>query len=148
MPPRKEIEQVDRETGEVIGAALALVYPKRNNGFGKDWFAMSQNALKVLASELHKVEDYRVLMALLARLDFDNHILVSQTEVAAELGMLRPNVARAVKRLVDLGVILKGDKAGTTRTYRLNPSFGWKGSAQSHHKERNGLTVIDGGRVD
>ncbi|MES7356232.1 hypothetical protein U6S89_12165, partial [Cutibacterium acnes] len=33
-----------------------------------------------------------------------------------------------------LGVLLEGPKIGIHRSYRLNPRFGWKGSAQGHRK--------------
>lgn len=33
-----------------------------------------------------------------------------------------------------MGVLLRGPKAGRSSTFRLNPSFGWKGSASNHQK--------------
>ena len=43
--------------------------------------------------------------------------------------MHRQHVQRSIKRLIQLGIILEGVKIGISRSYRLNPSFGWKGSA-------------------
>ena len=48
--------------------------------------------------------------------------------------MQRQNVQRSIKRLMELGVILEGVKIGVSRSYRLNPSFGWKGSAKGHRE--------------
>lgn len=107
---------------------------------------MSQEPLMLLAKQVKSMEDYRVLLALLAKLDWDNMIVLSQSELARELEMHRPNVSQAIRRLVDLGVIIKGAKMGVHQSYRLNPNYGWKGSAQQHHRERGGLTVIDGGK--
>ena len=46
--------------------------------------------------------------------------------------MDRSNFNRAVKRLVERGVIEKGPKIGRMVSLRLNPEYGWKGSAKNH----------------
>ena len=48
--------------------------------------------------------------------------------------MHRQHVQRSIKRLIQLGIILEGVKIGISRSYRLNPSFGWKGSAKGHRE--------------
>lgn len=152
----KRFTQVDPETGEVFEGFVAYVAPKRMNGFGQRWFAMAQDALTVL-KQFTRVEDFRVLMAMLERLDYENLITTNQAEISRDLGMDRGNVNKALKRLVEAGAILEGPKVGTSRTYRLNPNFGWKGSAKNHvveldkqRKERMknaGISeVIDGGK--
>ena len=40
--------------------------------------------------------------------------------------MNRHNVNRSIKKLIELGVVLEGVKIGVSRSYRLNPNFGWK----------------------
>ena len=47
--------------------------------------------------------------------------------------MHRQHVQRSTG-LIQLGIILEGVKIGTSRSYRLNPSFGWKGSAKGHRE--------------
>lgn len=128
-----------------------VVWAKRRNGFQNGWCAMAQDAMDYLANEIRSVEDYRVLMLLMARLDFENLIQVPQMEIAENLGMKRPNVSRSMRRLVELGVLLEGPKIGRSKTYRLNPHIGWKGSARHHQKalreqmKQRGLSVIQGG---
>ena len=73
--------------------------------------------------------------AMLARLDYENLIQVNQAEVSEQVGMNRHNVNRSIKKLIELGVILEGVKIGISRSYRLNPNFGWKGSAKGHREE-------------
>ena len=148
----RRLVQVDAGTGEVLEDAYdAVLFPKRRNGFGGRWFAMAQDALKVL-KDIKRVEDFRVLMAMLERLDFDNLIQVSQADVASELEMDRAQVNRAVKRLCDLGALVPGPRIGVSRSFRLNPTFGWKGSAKSHNDELQrrmraaGVKVVSGGR--
>ena len=71
---------------------------------------------------------------MLARLDYENLIQVNQAEVSEQVGMNRHNVNRSIKKLIELGVILEGVKIGISRSYRLNPNFGWKGSAKGHRR--------------
>lgn len=146
----KRIDQIDTDTGEVIGGFVAVIQPKRRNSFD-GWFAMNQNALRELRSAGLHGRDYEVLFALLEVLDFENLIQVSQADIAKELKMKPPHLSRSIKSLIDLGVLLEGPKIGRSKSYRLNPGFGWKGSATNHNKavrERMraaGLSVLKGG---
>ena len=110
----RHMQQIDHQTGEVVEGFVAYVVPKRKNGFQKGWMAMAQEAL--------------------ARLDYENLIQVNQAEVSEQVGMNRHNVNRSIKKLIELGVILEGVKIGISRSYRLNPNFGWKGSAKGHRE--------------
>ncbi|EAV6897715.1 hypothetical protein FA598_25430, partial [Salmonella enterica] len=57
-------------------------------------------------------------------------------------------VSRAIRHLLEFGIILEGPKIGRSKTYRLNPQFGWKGTVSNHKKAlKNGLSVIQGGRA-
>jgi hypothetical protein len=126
----KRINQFDEETGEILGGFVAYIAPKRINGFDR-WLAMSQDATAIL-KQFTRVEDFRVFFALLEMLDYENLITANQADIARDLNMERAQVNRAIKRLIVKGAILQGPKFGTSRTYRLNPSFGWKGSAKNH----------------
>jgi DNA-binding transcriptional MocR family regulator len=143
------VQQIDAATGEILeGAALAVIFPKRRNGFiVGGWLAMAQSPLVELAKTVRSAEAWRVLALLLGRIDFENWINVSQADVARELGLKRQNVARALAQLLELGAVLEGPKVGLHRTYRLNPSYGWKGSAVNHHaalRERMKKARIEG----
>jgi DNA-binding GntR family transcriptional regulator len=48
--------------------------------------------------------------------------------------MHRSDVSKAIAKLEAEGIIVRGPKAGRSATFRLNPSFGWKGSASNHQK--------------
>lgn len=145
---RRIVGQVT-EDGEVLdGAVLGLFYPKRRNGFDEGWVAMAQPALTALAKSNLGQQDLRVLMLVLGQLDFENYILLNQADISREIDMHRTDVNKALKRLQELGVLLRGPKAGRSSTFRLNPSFGWKGSATNHQKalqermKAAGLSVI------
>lgn len=138
------------DDGEIVeGAVLGMFFPKRRNGFGKGWVAMAQPALMALARSNLGQQDWRVLAAVLGRLDFENYILLNQAEIASEIGMQRTHVNSSIRHLEEIGVLVRGPKAGRSSTFRLDPSFGWKGSARSHRKalqermKSAGLSVIE-----
>lgn len=144
--------QVDLATGEILeGATLAVFYPKRKNGFTDGWVAMAQNAMQQLAKANLGAEAMRVLLMLLARLDFENQLVVSHAELAEVLEMKRSNVSRAFARLIEEGALLPGPRVGVNRTYTLNPHYGWKGSARGHQEalaarmKARGLSLVPGG---
>lgn len=108
---------------------------------------MNQAALLTIANELNH-DQMRVLMALLADLDYENYIQVAQMDIAEALNMQKTNVSRAVKNLLEVGIVIEGPKIGRSKTYRLNPQFGWKGTVTNHKKAlKNGLSVINGGKA-
>lgn len=141
--------QVDMSTGEILeGATLAVFYPKRKNGFTTGWLAMAQDPLMKLAQADLGDEARRVLFALLANLDFENYLALNQAHLARELGLKPSNVSRAIARLVNEGVLLVGPRVQVSRTYTLNPHYGWKGSARGHQEalqarmKAAGLSVV------
>lgn len=133
---QKRLGQIDMNTGEVLqDGFVAYIAPKRKNGFGTRWLAMAQNAIQTLAKQHRELgtEGFAVLLSMISRVEYENaYQAVSQAEIAEELDMQPSNVSRAVKRLVQMGVFLTGPRIGRSNTYRLNPEFGWKGSARNH----------------
>ena len=139
--------QVDLDTGEVIEEGfIAYVAPKRQNAFGS-WMAMAQNMMEEVALSGLTGNDYNVLMLMLSRLDYENLLVINQAELAAKLGITRSNFSRSLRRLIDEAIILKGPRIGVSRSFRLNPTFGWKGTASNHKKAvKSHLEVIKGGK--
>ena len=132
----KRFYRVDADTGEVDDGFCAVVFKRARNGFGDKWCAMGQEAAELLAlnGRALGMDGLRLLWWMISRMSFENHILVSQSEVARRMGMKQPAVSRSMRRLVDLGVLEQGPKVGSLRSYRLNPSFGWRGSGKTHQK--------------
>ncbi len=100
---------------------------------------MSQEAMLLLAKG--KLDEaklgtdvYRVLFAVLSVVDFENWIQFNQAEMADRIGMQRQNFGRAMRKLEAIELLQRGPKVGRSMTYRLNPNFGWKGSAKNHRK--------------
>ena len=143
-------------SGELIEHAYtAVLMPKRRNGFGERWMAMGQDAATTLAKQGKELglDGFRVFMHLVGVLRFDNLIQVNQAEIAGDLEMHRQHVQRAIKRLITVGALLEGPRIGVHRTYRLNPSYGWKGSGKSHQTalearmKAAGLSVVGKGPI-
>lgn len=140
----RRVTQVDLDTGEDLGGFVAMIRPKQKSAFERH-FTMNQSALLSIANDLNH-DQTRVLMALLADLDYENFIQVAQIEIAEALNMQKTHVSRAIKKLIEFGIILEGPKIGRSKTYRLNPQFGWKGTITNHKKALSSrLTLINGG---
>jgi predicted transcriptional regulator len=129
---RKKIAQFDLDTGEQIEGYIAVLQPRTKNGFERH-FTMNQAALDILSENLDGSE-LKVLLKLLKYLDYENLIQIQQKEIAEELKMDKSNLHRSIRILINFGVILKGPKIGKSCSYRLNPNFGWKGTAKNHQK--------------
>ena len=128
---RRKIASVDQETGEVLDGVVVYCGVKQNP-YSKGWVMNSQEALELLATDKDlKGETYRVLLLLLSRLDFENWIQVTQTEISEKLEMKKPNVSKAISILEGKGIILRGPKIGRTYAFRLNPYYGWKGKVKN-----------------
>ena len=109
---------------------------------------MSQAALKTISNDKRirkHATTMLVFLDLLGRLDFQNELLVSQTAIAKELDLTRPQVSRAIRTLCERHTSPQGDthgpyllvgdkKQGTCKSYRLNPQIAWKGEAKTHRK--------------
>lgn len=133
------LKPFNTETGEVVEGRLAWIPQKKVNGFAEGWIAMSQNAmqeiLKMKTAGDISGRDLDVLLSLTTILDFENAVVVQQSDLADKLQMARPHVSRSIKSLVEKRLLIEGKKVGRSKTYTLNPWVGWKGSAKNHRKE-------------
>lgn len=129
---RRRIGMIDLDTGELLEEGVPVwIGVKAQSPYGGRWMGMNQNFLEEFAARKDVgLEEWRVFVFLNARLDFNNLIQVPQSEIAEALGMQRQNVNRAVRKLEELGVILRGPKVGRSSTWRLNPNAGWKGKVK------------------
>ena len=149
---KRDIIHIDRKTGEEL-EGTPFFAPTKSNYTYEGWMAMSLQAEEFFATNIKSLDDYRVLSALKARIDFENYLAISHTEIAEELGMKRPNVSRSIKHLLDLGIINKGPKVGRSLTYIFNPEMGYRGKAKNQRdavrkRLANGFSVIEGGKKD
>jgi predicted DNA-binding transcriptional regulator len=135
-------EMVDRDTGEIFHIPIFTRSTYKGGGF----FMAMQEGFIHLAKLGLKGQEMQILMYVFGKLDFENWIRISQTEISNELGIARPHISAAFKTFVDQGILHKGPKVGTSWTYRLDPTFGVKGRAKNQKKIREEihLSVIEG----
>lgn len=124
LPKDKEFTAIIGEDNQV---KAYLTKPKRNN-LGGNWVAVFLDALAWLAEQALPNEQYRVLMYLMSKLDFDNYIRVTQSSLGEALNIKQGNVSRAMKGLLERKIIIEGPRAGTAKTYRLNPHMAHRGA--------------------
>jgi len=141
----KRYGTVDLGTGEMLEGAMVWVGVKRSP-YGSRWYMSSQDAAIELAKDPvigKSAETMRVLWYLVGRIDFENYLQIPQVEIADELDMKKENVHRAIKILLERGVLIRGPKVGRSSSWRLNPHYGWKGKVKNLNEERRKrLTVV------
>lgn len=146
---KREIIHIDKNTGEELQGTPFFAPSKQNYSY-KGWMAMNLEAEEFFATHIKSIDDFRVLSALKARLDYDNYLAISQTEIAQKLGMKQPNVSRSIKRLIEMTIIKKGPSVGKSVTYVFNPQMGYRGKARSQIKAVSnhlGWSVVQGGKA-
>ena len=127
----KKIASFDQDTGEILKGAIVYCGVK-HNPYSTGWIMNSQEALEVIAKDKEITGGiHRVLWFIVARLDFENWIQISQKEICDELEMKKQNVSSAIKLLEQKEIILRGPKVGKSYAFRLNPNFGWKGDVKN-----------------
>lgn len=112
------------------------------------WFIAWQEATMTLAGDKRmNLTDHRVLLVLQAKLDFENWIRLSLTDIGEPIGIARQNVSLSMKKLLDMNVVLTGPSVKNVRTFRLNPAIGWKGDLrQGATERRKALRLVNGGK--
>ena len=121
----KFITQVDPETGEIEW--FCRVKPPKKKITGGAWVASFQDSLTWIAQQGLTGEQLSVFLAMVGKMDFDNFIRFSQTDLAEKLGVKQSQVSRSIKKLLELDIICEGPRAGLCKTYMLNPNIGMKG---------------------
>ena len=132
MKSNKNVEIIayDRSTGEILDGVPVLCGVKRNP-YSTGWVMNSQEALEIIAKDKEITgRIHRILWFLVARLDFENWIQISQREICLELGMRKEDVSSGVKLLEKKEILIRGPKVGRSYSFRINPYFGWKGNVK------------------
>jgi len=128
------IEVPDQNTGEI--EQYLLTPAKKKKVYKGDWLLMFQEGLEQVATLNLKGETLRVYMILLAKLDYENWLRIRQIDISEKLNIKKQAVSRAIKELLEHKIIVKGPKVGNSNTYRLDPSFGFRGKDVNISKVR------------
>lgn len=127
------------------GPTPVLIYPSRERKrYDQKWLILwqEQSEIGVSVMEQAKMEhpltqtEYRVRDYLLGTIGLGNYVYVNQAEVGRELRLARSNVSAAIKRLIELQIVIQGPKAGRSNTYMLNPAYCYFGRIENGVKAR------------
>ena len=127
LPAEKRCIVTTDENGNIRG-----YFPLKKKSLGTGWIALYQAMISNIADENLSKEQYRVLLKLLGKIDFDNYLTISQTEMAQQLNMKQPHISRAIRALCERKIIIEGPRAGLNKTYRFNPYIAYKGSERDN----------------
>ena len=133
MKSKKNIEIIayNKNTGEIVEGVPVLCGVK-HNPYAKGWVMNNQEALEIIAKDKEITgRIHRILWFLVARLDFENWIQISQKEICEELSMRKEDVSSGIKLLEKKRILLRGPKVGRSYSFRINPDFGWKGDVRN-----------------
>lgn len=122
----------------------AYFTPPRSKNYPVRWLLLWQDESEVGVSFMEQARmekpltqtEYRVRDYLLGSIGIGNYVFVNQAEVGRELRIHRQDVYAAIKRLIQLQILLIGPKSGRSNTYSVNPAFCFAGGLGNGVKER------------
>jgi hypothetical protein len=110
---------------EVFIPAITLV---RHKWTGGSFFMGFQEGFLEIAKKKMGAEATNVFLFLLGQIEYDNLLIISQIEIARELGMKKQNVSRAIKTLIKNEVLeIKDPHRKRRQRFKLSDKFVWKG---------------------
>ena len=129
-----------------------FVPPKAKN-YGKiRWLLLWQDESEIGASIVEQAKstnmtltDYRVRDFLMGTIGIGNYVFVNQSEVARELSVHKVTVCESIKRLCNMGILVKGPKSGRSNTYMVNPAFCFSGGLSNGIQKRK--KAIENGKT-
>lgn len=118
--------------------------PPRKLKYNTKWLLLWQESSEVGVSVMEQAKmerpltqtEYRVRDFILGTIGIGNYVYINQAEVGRELRLHRSHVSKAIKRLVDLNILICGPKSGKSNTYMVNPAFCFSGNLRNGIKER------------
>ncbi len=118
--------------------------PPKNKKYQARWLLLWQDPSDIGVSMVEQATmekpltqtEYRVRDYLMGTIGIGNCVYVNQAEVARALRLHRHKVCEAIRRLVELGILLKGPKSGRSNTYTVSPAFCFAGALHSGIEKR------------
>lgn len=80
--------------------------------------------------------EYRVRDLLLSTIGIGNMVHVNQAQIGRELNLHPVTVCNAIKRLIELQIVIPGPKSGKQCTYMISPAFCFSGGLGDGIKQR------------
>jgi len=80
------------------------------------------DGISIARSTLFGREAYKILWYLTARLEFDDFSILNIGEISSDLGLKSQAVSRALRTLIDGGLVERGPRTGQRNSYRFRQS--------------------------
>lgn len=116
---------------------------ERKKKYPVQWLTLWQDTSEIGVSIMEQAEndiltktEYRVRDWLLGTIGIGNFCYVNQSEMARRLNIERATASRAIKRLIELNIIIPGPKSGKNNTYQISPAFCFFGKISDGIKAR------------
>lgn len=117
--------------------------PPKSRKYDARWLVLWQDGSDIGVSMTEQAEmnvltqtEYRVRDWLMGTIGIGNYVHVNQAEMSRRLRIERATASRAIKRLIELGILIQGPKSGRSNTYMVSPAFCFNGSLSAGIKER------------
>lgn len=119
------------------------IFKGRNYLKNEDDFIMLFQKVTEQAIRNLKPATAKIMLYMLCKLNWSNHIGVDQSTMAEECLISIPSVQRAIKELLDLHIIISiPDPQDKRRSiYLINPHSAWKGQ---EHKRKKAIKTLQG----
>lgn len=78
------------------------------------------NGMMIARSPAFGREAYRILWYLTEQLEFDRFAVLNIGEISSDLGLKSQAVSRALRALIDGGVVERGPRVGQRRSFRFS----------------------------
>lgn len=123
--------------------------PPKKKKYPERWLLLWQDGSDIGVSMTEQAEmekpltqtEYRVRDWLMGTIGIGNYVYVNQAHMARRLRIQRAEASRAIKRLIELGILLRGPKSGRSNTYMVSPAFCFAGALGEGIKQRK--TIIE-----
>lgn len=94
-----------------------------------------QEALLEIANDPEYTRSHlRLLLGLLALVDYENLFKCSKSKLGEKIGMPQPSVSRAWKLLEKRGIVQPVEEIGNVTIYRLDPRFAYRSRNTKYSK--------------
>lgn len=116
---------------------VLLPAEKKPLPFGQQiWGTFFLNECARIATLKLSAQQWQVLMLMLSQMSYGQRVEVSQTSIASDLNIPKSRVCEAIRALVEAGILIEDAKIGTSRIYRFNANFVFRGKTKFVHKQQ------------
>ena len=112
--------------------AVVNIYPKPLK-YLKDSHVrcFSDEALSLATDRQFSGTDFRVLLAIIGNLGYDNKLNISQQELGEQLDIHQTSISRSLKKLIAKGYLQIIDTIGRQNIYQFNPHVAFRSRAKN-----------------